>query len=154
MFFYGVMLLVISWAVFTARPEIKKNQSDVGEFSDEAYAWLDALYERDKQVRVLKAREHAFLVKELQRLNTTEAALEEIGVTPEAFETYATDRGIAEICELGIVRKDGTVNPNKLAKLGFRKDFLVSYGIQPEELLTGEVIDQEPEESDGSESLS
>lgn len=153
-FFYGVMLLTVGVAVLTATPLARHSDTSVEEFSDEAYAWLDALYERDKQVRVLKAREHAFLVKELQRLNTTEAALEEIGVTPEAFEAYATERGIAEIRELGIVRKDGTVNPNKLTKHGFRKDFLVSYGIEPEELLTGEVIDQEPEESDGSESLS
>jgi hypothetical protein len=115
---------------------------------------LDRLYVLDKQTRVVALDNSRFLSKALRQIRATPEDLEAAGVDVVTYSEYAAQRAIDEIREADaevsevIIRKDGTVHSNKLAALGFRKDFIDDHGILPEELLTGTMINEKPEDEE------
>ncbi len=152
--FYGFLFLVSALALALApgrsrrrKPKPEEDETEEmprPELDERARDLLARLYELDKRKRVFDENWSRFLVWALRRLGVSRKELEDAGVTVEAYARYAADRAITELseAELGgrsVVRKDGSINPTKLAKLGFRKDFLTSHSITNEELLAGEV---------------
>ena len=144
--FYGLLFMVVGVVLLLPLASGAPGEKPGEPLSDQARDLLQKLYELDKQTRVFTVDGARFLVSALRRAGVTQEELDDADVTIKVYGKYAAQAAIDEIRESGIVRKDGTVNPNKLAKLGFRPGFLEDHEITKEELLTGKPIDDESED--------
>ncbi len=119
--------------------EPKPSRKIIEDTRDE-YASL--FYALDKRKRVCLKDWSGFYAWLLRRYRLTQEHLDELGLTPDWFNRYASQWAIDELRAARVVdQEDGAVYSKGLKRLGFREDFLTDHGITPEELQTGKLND-------------